>query len=131
LYTLPWDFNVSTSLYARDGYPLPYSRQVFFGNAPGYAQIKQYALTSADDYRLPAVFEWDLGFSKVVKVGSLNVTLMADVFNVLNRNTVLGRQLRLRSTYAPDGTVTRNANDNAITEIQSPRIWRFGVRLGF
>ncbi len=131
MYTLPWDFNVSTSLYARDGYPLPYFRQVFYPNAPGYAQIKPYALTGADAYRLPAVFEWDVGLSKVVNVGTLAVTLTADAFNVLNRNTVLGRSVRLLSTYGPDGTINRNPGDNAITEIQSPRILRFGARLSF
>jgi len=61
----------------------------------------------------------------------VNVTLMADVFNVLNRNTVLARQTRIYSTYNADGTINHNSNDNAITQIQSPRIWRFGVRLSF
>ncbi len=131
LYTLPYDFNVSTSLYAREGYPLPYIRQVFYGNAPTYAQTKNYALTGADDYRLPTVFEWDLGLSKIVKVGPLSMTLSADVFNVLNRNTVLGRQLQIRSTYNADGTIKQNPSDNAITEIQSPRILRLGARLSF
>jgi hypothetical protein len=131
MYTLPWEFNVSTSLYARDGYPLPYYRLVFYPNAPVYAQQKNYALTGVDDYRLPAVFEWDLGLSKTVKIGPLAVNLMADVFNVLNRNTVLGRQLRIRSTYATGGSINRNPSDNAITEIQSPRILRFGARLSF
>jgi hypothetical protein len=131
MYTLPWEFNVSTSLYARDGYPLPYYRLVFYPNAPVYAQQKNYALTGVDDYRLPAVFEWDLGLSKTVKIGPLAVNLMADVFNVLNRNTVLGRQARLSSTYNKDGTINRNPNDNTITEIQSPRILRFGARLSF
>ncbi len=130
-YTLPLDVNLSTSLYARDGNPLPYFRQVYSANAPGYAQTKWYALTGVDDYRLPTVFEWDLGLSKVVKVGPVNVTLMADVFNVLNRNTVLQRVVRLRSTYAGDGSIIRNPNDNAIREIQSPRIFRFGARVNF
>jgi hypothetical protein len=131
MYTLPYDFNVSTSLYAREGSPIPYFRRVYYGNGPGYEYSKAYALTAADAYRLPAVFEWDVGFSKVVRVGPLNVTLMADVFNILNRNTVLARQARVYSTYNADGTINRNPNDNAITQIQSPRIWRFGARLSF
>lgn len=131
MYTLPYDVNLSTSLYAREGSPLPYWRRVNDWSAPAYAQSKNYALTPADAYRLPAVFEWDVGLSKVVRVGPLNVTLMADVFNILNRNTVLQRQDRVYSTYNADGTINQNPNDNAITQIQSPRIMRFGVRLSF
>jgi Carboxypeptidase regulatory-like domain/TonB-dependent Receptor Plug Domain len=131
MYTLPLDFNVSTSLYARDGFPIPYWRQVFVANAPAYEQIKPYQLTPVEAYRYPVVFEWDLGLSRVVRAGPLNVMLTADVFNVLNRNTVLLRRTRLLSTYTADGSINRNPSDNAILEIQSPRIWRFGVRLSF
>jgi hypothetical protein len=130
MYTLPLDFNVSTSLFAREGYPVGYYRRVGAGgNIPSWAQIKAYVLGSVGDYRLPSVFEWDLGLSKVVTVGPLNVTLMADVFNVLNRNTVLQRTPRI---YDAAGSPTAsNFNDNLIYEQQSPRIWRFGARLSF
>lgn len=131
MYTLPLEVNVSASLYARDGYPLPYWRQVVYGTAPGYAQVKQYALTGVDEYRLPTVFEWDLGLSKAVSVGPATFTLTADAFNILNRNTVLARVVQIRSTYAADGTINRRPSDNAIKEIQSPRIFRFGARLSF
>ncbi len=126
LYTLPLDFNVSTSVFAREGYPVPYYRQVTVSDVPSYDATKQYALGNVDDKRLPTVFEWDLGLSKVVKVAGLDITLMADVFNVLNRNTVLQRQNRVRSTMT-----TTSSADNAILEQQVPRIWRFGARLSF
>jgi hypothetical protein len=48
---------------------------------------------------------------------------MADVFNVLNENTVLQRQNQIGVT-GPNGT-------NSIREIQSPRILRVGARLSF
>ena len=126
MYTLPYDFNVSTSLYGRQGYVAPYYRRVVSGAEPAYGLIKNYQLGTVDEQRLNTVFEWDLGLSKVVKVGGLNATLMADVFNVLNRNTVLQRVLRVRST-----ATTPSSLDNEIYEQQAPRIWRFGIRLAF
>ena len=56
----------------------------------------------------------------------VDVTLMADCFNVLNRNTVLQRQVRVRGSLT-----TANINDNQILEAQNPRIFRFGARLSF
>ncbi len=127
LYTLPLDFNISTSLFAREGYPVPYYRQITTeANVPSYASTKQYLLGNVSDVRLPTVFEWDLGLSKVVKVGPLDVTLMADCFNLLNRNTVLQRQNRVRGSMT-----TPSSSDNNILEQQSPRIFRFGARLSF
>ncbi|HUM03351.1 MAG TPA: carboxypeptidase regulatory-like domain-containing protein [Thermoanaerobaculia bacterium] len=133
MYTLPLDFNLSTSIYAREGYPVPYYRQVssIIGRTldGNINRNSQYTLGLVNDSRLNSVFEWDLGLSKVVTVGPLNITLMADVFNVLNRNTVLQRTTRI---YDPAGTATAvDVRDNNIAEQQSPRIWRFGARLSF
>jgi len=127
LYTLPLDFNISTSVFAREGYPVPLYRQVTASGVPGYDTPKQYLIGNVDDVRLPAVLEWDAGLSKVVKVGTLDVTVTADCFNLLNRNTVLQRQNRVRGTVAGGLSST----DFNILEQQSPRIFRFGARLSF
>ncbi|HQR46675.1 MAG TPA: TonB-dependent receptor [Thermoanaerobaculia bacterium] len=129
MYTLPYDFNLATSIFAREGYPVPYYRRVSVGANPIWGQIQYYQLGSPDANRLPSVFEWDLGLSKVVKVAPLDITLMADVFNVLNRNTVLQRTTRIYD--AAGSTTASDSRDNNIYEIQSPRIWRFGVRFSF
>jgi hypothetical protein len=125
MYTLPLDFNLSTSMFARQGYAAPYYVVVASKNLPGVSS-KNYQLGGADDVRMPTVFEWDAGLAKVVHTGPLNITIQADCFNVLNRGTELQRNLRIRST-----TTTANALDNYVYEIQSPRIFRLGVRLGF
>jgi hypothetical protein len=133
MYTFPFDLNVSTSLFLRQGYVTPYFRRatVVTGetiDGPIYSNY-EYTLGLVGDYRLNWVWEWDLGISKVVKVGPLNITLMADLFNVLNRNTVLQRTTRI---YDPAGTPQAvDPLDNNIYEQQAPRIWRFGVRLSF
>lgn len=46
--------------------------------------------------------------------------VVADLFNVMNANTVLNRQRNLDS-----------ANFDRITNNLSPRILRFGLRVGF
>jgi hypothetical protein len=141
MYSFPLDFNLSTSMYLRQGYPTPYYRRASTGsvvvgrvlNPDGtttdITSVYQYTLGDVGDYRLNWVYEWDLGISKVVTVGPLNVTLMADIFNILNRNTVMQRTTRVYD--AAGATAATNVNDNNIYEQQSPRIWRFGVRLSF
>lgn len=128
MYTLPLDFNVSTSIFARQGYAAPYYRNLPVTGIPG-ASTRNFQLGNIDDERMPTVLEWDLGLAKVVRVGTLNVTLQADCFNVLNRNTALQRTLRVRD--AAGAPVATNSLDNTLQEIQSPRIFRLGVRLAF
>jgi hypothetical protein len=125
MYTLPLDFNVSTSLFARQGYPVAYYVNRPSSNTPG-SSSKNYALGNVDDVRLDTVIEWDLGLAKVVKVGPTAISLQLDVFNVLNQNTVLQRTSRVRSTMT-----TPNPTDNNISEVQSPRIFRLGARISF
>ena len=125
MYTLPLDFNLSTSVFARQGYAAPYFVRLASANLPGIA-TKDYALGAIDDIRMPTVLEWDLGLAKVIKVAALNVTLQADCFNLLNRNTALQRQLRVRSTLEK-----ASALDNNVFEIQSPRLVRLGARISF
>lgn len=126
MYTMPLDFNISASLYARQGYSAPYFRRVFAGGVPSYEGTKNVSLTTLDDVRLDDVWNLDLGLSKVVKVSGMDITLMADCFNVFNDNAILQRQLRVRST-----ATSANAADNDILEVQVPRIFRFGARLSF
>jgi hypothetical protein len=125
MYTLPLDFNISTTLFGRQGFAAPYYTVVNSANNPLLGS-KNYQLGGADDLRNATVFEWDLGIGKAVRVGGLTATVQADCFNVLNRATALERNLRVRST-----ATTASPVDNYVYELQSPRIWRLGLRLGF
>jgi hypothetical protein len=129
MYTLPLDFNISTSLFGREGYPVPYYKGINNSGPTQSSGSKPYTLGNVGDYRVPSVFEWDMGLSKVIAVGPLNVTLMADCFNILNRNTVLQRTTNIFD--AAGSTTASNVNDNNIFAQQNPRIWRFGARLSF
>jgi len=60
------------------------------------------------------------------KTASVNVDL--DMFNILNKATVLGRQYNANT--APAGTTANNAYPNVL-EIMQPRIMRIGFRIHF
>jgi hypothetical protein len=90
------------------------------GGADG--TIYTLAVNKVDQFRLPNLFNLDLRLSKEFKIGGQGrFTLIADAFNVLNKATVLERALAANSA----------ASYNQIVEILNPRIFRFGVRLGF
>jgi len=73
------------------------------------------------DDRFPNVMELDLRAAKDFRFfNRVGVTLSADLFNVPNKRTVLQRQTDISTGVAGN-----------ITELQSPRVWRFGARINF
>jgi hypothetical protein len=89
-------------------------------------ETRAVAVGNPDDQRYDNVYNLDLRLEKVVAITqSANLTISADLFNVTNEDTVLQRFNRL----AISGEDIGNTND--IKEIQSPRVWRFGMRLAF
>lgn len=125
MWSLPLGFSLSGNFFAREGYPLAYFQNVTAnpGTTVSYDRNKTILVAPYEAYRLGTVSNLDLGLAKVLAIGPLELKLMAEVFNVLNRNTALQRQNQIGVT-GPNGT-------NAILEIQSPRLARFGVRMSF
>jgi hypothetical protein len=62
----------------------------------------------------------DASVTKPLKVGRLKVTLIADVFNLTNANTVLRRARVQNASTANNATV-----------IIGPRVARLGIRLNW
>jgi hypothetical protein len=122
MYQLPLGFNVAGSFYGREGYPLNWWRRIT--GADGVQ--RDLAVSDLEDQRYDNVYELDMRLEKVVAItASANLTISADVFNVTNEDTILQRFNRLNRS----GLAVGNTND--IKEIQSPRVWRFGLRLAF
>jgi outer membrane receptor protein involved in Fe transport len=120
LYQFPWNFNVGASFTARQGYPQP-----FRVNAseidPNVVDDKAVLLEPVGDRRFPNVYELDLRVAKDFRMfDRVGVTLSADLFNAPNKRTTLQRETDLTLT-----------NFDYITELQSPRVWRFGAKLTF
>lgn len=131
LYQLPLGFGVAANVYGREGYP--YLSFVRFDPGDGLG-TRDNIIGKLGDRRYKNVFDADIRLEKVIEVRPLQITLSADFFNLINGGTVLQRNARTpaRAT-ANDGTVAPVSSDtyNAIFEIQSPRLVRFGARVSF
>jgi hypothetical protein len=123
LYQAPWGVNLGANINTRQGYAMPYNynpvatRDVLGSN-------KTLLLTPGQDvtaFRLPTVTEFDARVGKEFKFSRTRFNLDLDIFNILNNNTILGRQYNLRQP----------ASANTVLEIQNPRIARVGVRFNF
>jgi hypothetical protein len=117
LYQLPWDFNVGASLTGRQGYPRPFQEEV--GTSTG--GTNNVVLGPVGSTRFANVYELDFRAAKDFRFfNRVGLTLSADLFNAPNKRTILQRQTDLSAT-----------NADYITEIQSPRVWRFGAKVSF
>ncbi|MFQ6083574.1 MAG: carboxypeptidase regulatory-like domain-containing protein [Candidatus Aminicenantia bacterium] len=119
MYQLPWGFNVSGYLQVREGYVVPVRLRTSprsGGIGRAYPLIKPFG-----SERLPTFWMFDLRVEKVLRIGDYgSVSIMADVFNVFNNNTVLGREpnINMSRGYQP-------------LEIINPRVFRLGIRFRF
>jgi hypothetical protein len=117
LYQLPAGFAVAGNFFGREGYP--YINYYRFDPGDGLGP-RDNIIGKLSSNRYGNVYELDLRLEKVISVNPLEITLAADVFNVLNQGTVLQRTARVNSSAY-----------NNIIEMQSPRVVRFGARLSF
>ena len=84
---------------------------------------KTVLVTDVGEHRLPTVQTLDLRVGKSIKLQRASFNIDLDLFNALNKGTVLGRQYNLRLTGA--------TGFNQVLEILNPRIARIGVRFNF
>ena len=105
-------FNVT----GREGYPIPYITR--YTGAEGN---KNVLLGDIDEYRLPNVTTVDLRLAKDLRLGPTGLTLSVDLFNALNSNTILQRNV----------DYLRVSTQHRVTEVLSPRVFRLGARLTF
>jgi hypothetical protein len=133
LYQLPYDFNIGASLTGRQGYPQPFRQNasdvgLITANpnddlAPILTTDKEVVIQPIGTTRFPNVYELDLRAAKDFRFfNRVGLTISADLFNVPNKRTVLQRQTLLNY-----GTQT----GDRISELQSPRVWRFGAKITF
>jgi hypothetical protein len=118
MYSFPWGINASGFLNMRQGYP--FNRTVQSPSRTGALGQVDVMIDNFGDTRLENFYQLDARVEKVIAFQGKRVFLSADVFNLLNANTVLARRTRQNAT---------NAND--AQEILAPRVARFGVRVTF
>ena len=121
LYQLPYGINLGANVMFREGYGKPYFETV--DSADPTLPEKRVLLVDPRDERLEAVKSLDFRVEKAFGVRTGELSLTADIFNVFNTSTVLGRQY--------DVTATGTTGFDRPLEIMNPRLLRFGVRFQF
>jgi hypothetical protein len=127
LYQIPLiETSLGFNLNSRQGYALPYVWAV--RTSEGVKNI--IATEDVDTFRLPNVTQLDLNLSKDFRVRGLGFTVSVDAFNVLNKNTVLQRNVTQSLNSSASGT-TLSATSGRVSEVLSPRVFRLGARFSF
>jgi hypothetical protein len=117
LYVLPKEIELGASLFGRQGYPYPIYKDVSLGRDGSRRVLVSPDL---DSMRYDDLWNLDLRVARTFRFGSASTQVIADLFNVFNANTELVRNRNI------DSPTFRRIAQNL-----SPRILRFGVRVGF
>jgi hypothetical protein len=114
---LPWGFEAAAMVAGREGNPSPY----FVRQSLGLDGSRNVLVTPRiDTIRLEDLWNVDARVSRSLRIGRTRMQVMADVFNVLDADTVLSRERNLRAL-----------NFDRVTMRVSPRILRLGLRLSY
>ena len=116
-------FDVGGNIFGRQGYAEPFILRLSGGND---GALRTLAVPTIDTTRYANLWDVDLRVSKDIKLsdafsmgGPFSINLAADVFNVLNTNTVLSRTRQVGTSFG------------LANEILSPRILRVTASFKF
>ena len=128
VYVLPWDINLGANLIARQGYPMPF-RETVTGLRGGDVTVQ---LAPMGEERFANVYQLDLRLAKDFRImNRAGVTLSVDIFNAPNQRTVLQRNTLVLQDSLGATSATSLSTGYRITEIQAPRVLRFGAKVTF
>jgi len=135
LYQLPWGFDVSAILDAREGWKIPNYLTLAFANSeswPGLYRSNVVYLQPATKDGLPVFSNLSFRIEKKIAIGAGRMYVMADVFNAMNSAVVNRSYDAYYGTYYVD-TQASSANpfSRLYNEILNPRVWRLGLRFEF
>jgi hypothetical protein len=116
MYQAPFGIEASANVFGRQGYPFP----LFRTQALGGESLSVLVTPTVDDFRYDNVWDTDVRLARAFKFQTLSLRFIGDVFNLANANTVLVRNNNILATTF-----------NQIGQNLSPRIFRFGVEVGF
>lgn len=136
LYQLPYEFNVSFTFTARQGYIVRHTLTIDDVNAPNaYDKDVDVYLSEfgAKNTRLPNFWNLNLRLEKVIPLGDTGrIYIMADLFNPFNRAVINRRYEQNLGTYTPhDGYFAPEGTNWRANEVLNPRVLRLGVRFQF
>jgi hypothetical protein len=125
---LPWGFDLSAGVFGKQGGAYPISLRLAAGRD---GTIPALATPAVDTKRLSNLWNLDLRLAKTVKFGGAGLTASAELFNALNKNTVLGRYRYANSSSFISTIGGAEPGLGRIEEILSPRVVRLGLTLTF
>ena len=112
VYVAPWEINIGANLLYRQGYP------DVLRAAAGAATV---AYEEIGDRRFDNVYQLDLRVAKDFRIMNMvTFTPSVDIFNATNARTILQRN-----------GLTTTGSARRITELQAPRVFRFGGKITF
>ncbi len=123
---------VGANLNARQGYPAAL-RDAVSGVPGGTVNV---LLDPVGKIRFDNVYEMDLRLAKDFRImNRVGVTFSGDLFNAPNKRTILQRETLILSTAGsstnPATATTSRSAGWRIAELQSPRVWRLGMRISY
>ena len=132
VYVFPWEINLGANLNARQGYPAVL-RDAVSGLRGGTVNAE---LNPVGEVRFDNVYELDLRLAKDFRLmNRVGITISGDLFNAPNKRTILQRETLILSTAGNSSTpataTTSRAAGWRIAELQSPRVWRLGMRISY
>jgi hypothetical protein len=117
MYQLPYSMEIAGNLFGKHGTPFPLNINSALGRDGTNRVLVSDKL---DTLRLDDVWNLDLRWAWNLPYERTNSRIEVDLFNVMNSNFAINRVRNIQS-----------ANYNRIAQNLSPRILRFGVKIGF
>ena len=117
LYQAPYGIEIGANVFGRQGYPYPLFRQVSLGSDQN---LQVLVTPQIDSLRFPNLWDTDIRAAKELKINTVSLRVIFDLFNVLNANTALVRNDNIASPTF-----------DVLAQNLSPRIARIGLTVGF
>src|SRR5262249_34672580 len=115
---LPSGFEVAANVFGRQGYPKPVYLVLDAGPLDG--QLNMLGVSTTDQIRLKSLWDMDFRLAKSLRLGTANLTIAGELFNLFDSNTELYRSPQANSSAY-----------NRLDEILAPRIARLSARITF
>jgi outer membrane receptor protein involved in Fe transport len=129
-HRLPFGLTVGLNAYYRSG--TPEDKLGSFAVSPVGAPIPLYLAPRGSQGRTPADWDADLHIDYTMPVGSVHVSVIADIFRIFNRQTVLRTDPFYNfDGYQADNVVQTNPDYQNPIERADPRLVRVGLRVWF
>ena len=107
VYELPYQISVSGTGQYYAGFPLQKSVLVNSATVALTQSSQTVFVSKRGETRLPNVFEFDMSFRRLVRLGNKSLEPRVDIYNVTNQSTILGQVSQLGSAYGRASTIMR------------------------